>query len=224
MHRTAAAAAALTAGGVAVRRAFARRAADDWPEIDSADPDVRRWQVVTVHRPREEVLVDGRLPEPLARLGDGVEVRVRPAPGDRGTELAARLRGDGNRLTGMAAHVTGDDPRLVVRESLRQSKQLAETGELLRPDRPAAGRRAGLNRPLDRPPDYSLDRPLDRPVTGRRAAPDRPLDYSRDRRPDHPSTGHRAAPDRPLDQPLENPLEGPPEPVVERSPDGEGTR
>ncbi|RGC66116.1 hypothetical protein C5N14_25100 [Micromonospora sp. MW-13] len=93
-----------------------------------------RWQVVTVDRPPERVLPGGRRPEPLRRLGDGVEVALRPAPGGRGTELAARSAG-GGPLTGPAAHLVGDDPGLLIRETLRQVKQLAETGELLRPDR-----------------------------------------------------------------------------------------
>ncbi|WP_320066902.1 hypothetical protein [Micromonospora sp. RTGN7] len=99
-----------------------------------------RWQVVTVDRPPDRVLPDGPRPEPLHRLGDGVEVAVRPAPGGRGTELAARPA-CGRPLTGMAAHLVGDDPGLLIRETLRQVKQLAETGELLRADRS----------PLDRP-------------------------------------------------------------------------
>ncbi|GLY20892.1 hypothetical protein Misp04_06240 [Micromonospora sp. NBRC 101691] len=95
---------------------------------------VGRWQVVTVGRPADEVLPGGRLPEPLARLGDGVQVRLRAAPGDRGTELAARAP-DG-RFAGMAAHLVGDDPDQVLRAALREVRQLAETGEPLRPDRP----------------------------------------------------------------------------------------
>lgn len=58
-----------------------------------------RWHVVTVNRPPEEVSSEGRLPDPLAELGDKIEVQTRPAPGDRGTELAARLLG--HRLRSM---------------------------------------------------------------------------------------------------------------------------
>ncbi|MFC8847178.1 MULTISPECIES: hypothetical protein [unclassified Micromonospora] len=92
------------------------------------------WQVVTIDRPPERVLPGGRWPEPLRRFDGAVEVAQGPAPGGRGTELAARpVRGA--PVPGMAAHLVGDDPALLVREALRQAKQLAETGELLRADR-----------------------------------------------------------------------------------------
>ncbi|MEU1644335.1 hypothetical protein ABZ422_17525 [Micromonospora zamorensis] len=100
-----------------------------------------RWQVVTVDRPPEQVLPDGRWPEPLRRLGGAVEVRVRPAPGDRGTELAARPLPGGAPPPGLAAHLVGDDPGLLVRRTLRQVKQRVEAGEVLRADRSALDRR-----------------------------------------------------------------------------------
>ncbi|MEO3769581.1 hypothetical protein [Micromonospora sp. B9E7] len=100
-----------------------------------------RWEVVTVDRPPEQVLPDGRWPEPLRRLDGAIEVRVRPAPGDRGTELAARPLAGGTPPAGLAAHLVGDDPGLLVRRTLRQVKQHVEAGEVLRADRS----------PLDRP-------------------------------------------------------------------------
>ncbi|MFF4876065.1 MULTISPECIES: hypothetical protein [unclassified Micromonospora] len=107
------------------------------------DPAARaRWEVVTVGRPPERVLPGGRWPEPLRRLDGAVEVRMRPAPGDRGTELAARPLAGATPTVGLAAHLVGDDPGLLVRRTLRQVKQHIETGEVLRADRSA----------LDRPP------------------------------------------------------------------------
>ncbi|MGV9281821.1 hypothetical protein [Streptomyces sp. NPDC003730] len=96
-----------------------------------------RWHTVTINRPLDEVSANGRLPEPLAELGDKIEVQVRPAPGDRGTEVAARLRdpvpsGPG----GAAARLKGQDPRGPVRRALRASRALLETGEVLSPDKP----------------------------------------------------------------------------------------
>ena len=77
--------------------------------------EATRWRVVTILRGAEDV----GLPEPLARLGDAIEVKLTEAPGDRGTELWARLRsGDGD--------LTPDD----VRKALRRSKQLLEAGEV----------------------------------------------------------------------------------------------
>ncbi|WP_370461993.1 hypothetical protein [Micromonospora sp. ALFpr18c] len=98
------------------------------------------WEVVTVDRPPEQVLPGGRWPEPLRRLDGAVEVRVRTAPGDRGTELAARPLAGASPAVGLAAHLVGDDPRLLVRRTLRQVKQRVETGEVLRADRSALDR------------------------------------------------------------------------------------
>lgn len=92
------------------------------------------WQVVTVDRPPDQVFPGGRWPEPLRRLDGAVEVRVRPAPGDRGTELAARPLPHGV-AAGLTAHLVGDDPHVLVRRTLRQVKQRVEAGEVLRADR-----------------------------------------------------------------------------------------
>ncbi|MFC0033510.1 hypothetical protein ACFFMM_28705 [Micromonospora chaiyaphumensis] len=124
----------LTGGGLAVAVAGAlvhrhRRR----PATAATDP--RRWQVVTVAGRPEEVLPRGRRPEPLRRLGGGVELSARPAPGGRGTELAARLPAGGAALPGLAAHLVGDDPGRFLRQVLRETKQLVETGEVLRADR-----------------------------------------------------------------------------------------
>ncbi|MEV4657853.1 hypothetical protein [Micromonospora sp. NPDC049301] len=105
------------------------------------DPDApARWEVVTVCRPPEQVLPGGRWPEPLRCLDGAVEVRVRPAPGDRGTELAARPLAGATPRVGLAAHLVGDDPGLLVRRTLGQAKQHIEAGEVLRADRSALDR------------------------------------------------------------------------------------
>lgn len=96
-----------------------------------------RWHVVTVNRSPEEVSSEGPAPGPLADLGGMIEVRIRPAPGDRGTEIAACLRGSvAPGLSGAASRITGNDPRQRVRKALREAKSLLETGEVLSPDRP----------------------------------------------------------------------------------------
>ncbi|SCG49416.1 SRPBCC family protein [Micromonospora coxensis] len=104
------------------------------PGAVGADPRPGRWQVVTVDRPAAEVLPGGRWPEPLRPLDGAVELWLRPAPGGRGTELAARPLGGVATLPGMAAHLVGDDPGLFLRDTLRRVKQLVETGEVLRAD------------------------------------------------------------------------------------------
>jgi hypothetical protein len=142
---------AATAAGVLGRRVFSRRGiAPDLLIGMKDDQDVTRWRVVTVNRKPEEVAPDGRLPEPLERLGDAIEVRLRPAPGGRGTELAARLRhGDPSGVSGAAARLTGDDPRQAVRSALREAKQLIETGEVLQADRPSSNEPSLRGAPLD---------------------------------------------------------------------------
>jgi hypothetical protein len=137
--------AGVGAGVLAVRRMATRQVGDG---AARAAPD--RWHTVTVNRPPEEVAPAGRPPGPLARLGDAVEVRVRPAPGGRGTELAARPRaGAPSGLAAAVARAAGKDPRQAVRAALRQAKQLAETGEVLEPDTPPTTRRTLRNLPLE---------------------------------------------------------------------------
>ncbi|RLK12030.1 hypothetical protein DER29_5302 [Micromonospora sp. M71_S20] len=129
---------------VAAGRALAvRRRGTAWPRAAGADPRPAGWQVVTVDRAPGEVLPGGRWPEPLRRLGGAVQVELRPAPGCRGTELAARPVPGAAAPAGLAAHLVGDDPGLLVRRALREVKQLAETGEVLRADRRPADRPAG---------------------------------------------------------------------------------
>jgi hypothetical protein len=136
--------AGVGAGVVVVRRLTARQPGN------GARQTRDRWHTVTVNRPPGEVAPDGRLPEPLAALGDAVEVQLRPAPGGRGTELAVRLReGAPSGPAGALARVSGSDPRQQVRAALRQSRQLLETGEVLSPDTPPTTRRTLRNLPLE---------------------------------------------------------------------------
>jgi uncharacterized membrane protein len=137
--------AGVGAGVIAARRIVIRQAGNG---AAAQAPD--RWHSVTVNRPPEEVAPEGRLPEPLAALGDAVEVRLRPAPGDRGTEVAARLRqGAPAGPGGVLARAAGSDPRHDLRAALRQAKQLLETGEVLNPDKQPTARRTLRNLPLE---------------------------------------------------------------------------
>jgi hypothetical protein len=124
----------LVAAGTAIGVSVVRRIAAN--RTASRQEPANRWLAVTVNAPVEAITQSGRLPEPLERLSDTVEVRVLPAPGGRGTELAARLREPGARLA-------GKDPRQDVRLALREAKSLVETGEVLRPDAPATTRGEG---------------------------------------------------------------------------------
>jgi hypothetical protein len=107
-----------------------------------SDPTEDRWHAVTVNRPPTDVAPDGRLPEPLAAMIDHIEVRVRPAPGDKGTEIHARLlqqpvEGDGD-----------EDPRRALRRALRESRSLLEIGEVIQPNANVTTRPTPLNRPI----------------------------------------------------------------------------
>lgn len=113
---------AADAGAAALHRLQHLRVPGIGP-ASATDPPERaaaRWHAVTVLRGPEEVDT-GRPSAPLADLGERVEVRVRPAPGNRGVELAARLRS-----------VAGDDDIGQLRAALREAKQILEVGEVLR--------------------------------------------------------------------------------------------
>lgn len=141
--------AAAAGGGVAVTRALRSRRGAGAPAAGRGGTK-QRWHTLTVNLPAEEVAPGGRLPGPLAALGDGVEVRVRPAPADKGTEIAVRLRaGEPSGAAGVAARVTGDDPRWAVRRALRETRSLLETGEVLLPSGPPTTRRTLFNRQLE---------------------------------------------------------------------------
>ncbi|MEV8371115.1 hypothetical protein AB0P21_00145 [Kribbella sp. NPDC056861] len=98
------------------------------------------WLAVTVFRDPADLDIED-LPAPLAKFGDRIEVRIRSAPGDKGTELAARLR-DRETSSGSALHrLRGSDPEADLRSALRRAKQLIEVGEVLMVDPAPHGRR-----------------------------------------------------------------------------------
>ncbi|MGY1640111.1 hypothetical protein ACI782_03125 [Geodermatophilus sp. SYSU D00703] len=96
------------------------------------------WLAVTVFREPSDVDT-AQLPAPLAELGDRIEVRVRPAPGGKGTELAARLRD--RPSSGALSRIGGRDPQADLRSALRRAKQLIEVGEVLAVDPAPHGKR-----------------------------------------------------------------------------------
>ncbi|NHT17530.1 hypothetical protein [Cellulomonas sp. IC4_254] len=129
-------AAALAGGAVLLVRAARARAArgpvtGGWTGSG--------WLAVTVLREPAEIDT-GRLPAPLAELGDRVEVRVRPAAGGKGSELAARLR-DRPSPGSAPSRLVGRDPEADLRSALRRAKQVIEVGEVLAVDPAPHGRR-----------------------------------------------------------------------------------
>jgi hypothetical protein len=137
--------AAAAGGGMAATRILRARRAPG-----GGSGDRQRWHTLTVNLPPEEVAPGGRLPDPLARLGDTVDIEVRPAPADKGTEIAVKLRdGEPSGAKGLTSRFTRDDPRWPVRRALRETRSLLETGEVLLPDAPTTTRRTLRSRPLE---------------------------------------------------------------------------
>jgi hypothetical protein len=95
---------------------------------DDARTAARRWRAVTVLTDPDQLRMT--TPPPLAAFGERLELRVTPAPADKGAELAGRFRGP----------VSEDDVGKL-RAALRASKQLVEVGEVLRVDPMPHGRR-----------------------------------------------------------------------------------
>lgn len=132
LRRTVWASAAVAAGAVAVRQA---KEARQYPS------DGERWLTVTINRSPADVGSDKELPPPLDRHQDRLDVRIRPAPGDRGTELSVRLKeAPGAVATSAPARLAGADPRQEIRQALREAKALLETGEVMLPDSPPTTR------------------------------------------------------------------------------------
>jgi hypothetical protein len=99
-------------------------------ERRASDGDGRHpegWKAVTVLGDAA-AFAEGGYPAPLQRLSDVLEIRLNPAPADKGFEVHARIRegADVERLIG------DDDPDQALRVSLRDAKQVFETGEVLR--------------------------------------------------------------------------------------------
>jgi hypothetical protein len=105
---------------------------------------VQRALAITVNCPPQRL---DPLPEPLAELGDDVEIVIREAPGSHGTEVLARLRD--TPPAGLLSRAAGGDPRQDVRLALRRTKSLVETGEVLHPDYPPTTHRTVLGAPLE---------------------------------------------------------------------------
>jgi hypothetical protein len=96
------------------------------------------WLVVTVLAEPSDIDT-AALPVPLAEFGDRIEVRVHPAAGGKGTELAARLRDQPS--SGALSRLSGSDPQGDLRSALRRAKQLIEVGEVLAVDPAPHGKR-----------------------------------------------------------------------------------
>ncbi|MGY1753434.1 hypothetical protein [Blastococcus sp. SYSU D01042] len=129
---------AARAGGSVVRQVRSAIDPSATRPADGARP-ASGWLAVTVFREPSDV-DPTRLPAPLAELGDRIEVRVRPAPGGKGAELAARL--PDRSSAGPLGRLSGSDPQADLRSALRRAKQLIEVGEVLAVDPAPHGKRS----------------------------------------------------------------------------------
>ena len=144
MNRTLAGITAVAVGGAA-GVVVGRRVLRHGPAA-AGDDGRDRWHSVTVNCSPERL---GPTPPPLDELGFPVEIRIRPAPGDRGTELAVRMAGPppagAGKLLGKLLH---DDPVRAIQRALREARSLAEVGEVLLPGAPATTDRTLTGAPL----------------------------------------------------------------------------
>lgn len=115
------AAAGVAAGLVARSLVRERRESDG----DGRHPE--GWKAVTILGDSAS-FAEGGYPPPLRRIAAALEVRLDPAPGDKGFEVHARIREDAD----VGAVIGDDDPDQTVRAALRDAKQVFETGEILR--------------------------------------------------------------------------------------------
>jgi hypothetical protein len=137
---------AALGGAVVAGRVIAARRGRWSAGVRRTRADRSRWHGVTIALPIDRVSPGGQPPAPLADLGDEIEVQIRPAPGDKGTEILARPRGADVRT--VLARRRGADVR-TVRRVLRETKSILETGEVLRPHGPPTTEKTLLNRPLE---------------------------------------------------------------------------
>lgn len=93
-----------------------------------------------------------------ADVDNAGQVRFRPAPGGRGTEIGVELRYDppGGRLGKTVARLFGKEPDQAVYGDLRRLKQVLETGEVVRSD--ASLESTGLPQRPGRPPGGARQR------------------------------------------------------------------
>jgi hypothetical protein len=128
----------LLVAGMGVARWVASR-----PQMSRDRALKNRWIMVTVNCSPQRLTSRSDLPEPITRLGDAVDIKICPAPGDRGTELGVRLRDlPRTRIPGMVDRRPEEDPRLMVERALREAKAMIEAGEIIRPDWPPSTRPA----------------------------------------------------------------------------------
>lgn len=113
---------ALLVAGAGAIAVWTRRMKSHEPKKKTRED---HWLAVTVYRSADQISAEN-LPEPLAGLRGRIELRIRPAAGDKGTELHAKPLDDLDR----------DE----LRTALRKAKSIIETGTVAQPDTPPSTR------------------------------------------------------------------------------------
>lgn len=108
------------------------------------------WEAEIVEDVEEQVVAWQSVPG--STIDNSGEVRLMPAPGDRGTELHVLLRYElpAGAVGAALAKLFGDDPVQQVKDDLRRFKQVMETGQVVRSDGAPSGTDARLQ-PKQRP-------------------------------------------------------------------------
>ena len=130
---------AARAGGTVVRQV--RSVFEHGSDAGPVNAPASGWLAVSIYREPTEIDA-ASLPAPLASYGDRIEIRIRPAPGGKGTELAARLTQRSSGNASGPARLLGSDPQGDLRSALRKAKQLIEVGEVLKVDPAPHGKRS----------------------------------------------------------------------------------
>lgn len=127
--------------GLGVGAVVVRRVIRQTPAARSLREPEDRWLVLTVNRPQEEIAPQNLWPEPLAELGEEVDIELRRAPANKGTEIAVRLRNPEAGAATTLSRIAGTSHVQKIRSALRKTKQLLEAGEVLKVDPQPHGER-----------------------------------------------------------------------------------
>jgi hypothetical protein len=121
-----------------VRALRRRRFPTPEPAYEESFSDPFRWQAVTILATPVQIAPGGRLPAPLAELAHLVDTKLEPAPGGRGSQLAARVK---SAPPSEANSWKGHDLSGQIRSALQHAKQLVEVGEVLSVEPQPVGKR-----------------------------------------------------------------------------------
>ena len=118
------------------------------------------WEAETTEQRPNELVSWRSLPGSDVR-NEG-SVRFLDAPGDRGTEVHVDLRYEApfGKLGALIAKFAGEEPQQQVKDDLRRSKQILETGEIVVSEGSPEGQAAGRQLPMRQRPAQPQPEPV----------------------------------------------------------------